>query len=586
MVCNGMLKRCSAIALLLFSGLIATPAITEAATRGYHPGHYVALNRWESDEAKVAALQYSGVKGGQVRYQWKELETSFDTYDFSLVEHHLSLAKSQGRRLVIIIVDKTFFNNEKATPAYLHNKFTVANKPGGWTSVRWAPYVVTRYNKLLRRLGERFDSDPYFEGVSFQESAHGIPDATLAALDYTPEKYRDALINMLGSAATHFPSSQVFWFMNFLEGKTPYIVDIAEAVAPLGVAMGGPDILPDDYHLNKQTYSFYEQFKDRMTLFGSVQNNSYRHLHADKSRPTKYWTPKELFFFARDQLHVNYVFWNRPKEPNPADSYYWVDALPIIRNYPNFGGSGSDAGGYIDTDADGLSDGKEKSLGTSVWNPDTDGDTLSDGDEVNNFGTNPLARNTDADGINDNIEIFVKGTDPLNPDTDNDGLTDGDEASNNGIGTDPLDPDTDNGGTIDGIEVAIGTDPMKKWDDADTKDSDGDKLSDSVELSIGTGIWKRDTDGDTLNDYDEVMVYGTDPLARNTDKDLINDNFELARGLDPLNPDSDFDGLSDGEEASRNGIGTDPLNPDSDGDGVSDGVEVARGKDPLNPYKW
>ena len=332
--------RWIALAMLCLASLAATTAVAEVANRKFHPGHYVALNRWEPDELKVAALRYPGVQGGQVRIQWKELEPEFDRYDFSLVEQHLQMAKSQGRQLVIVVVDKTFFNNEKPTPGYLHTKFTVKNKPGGWTAVRWAPYVVTRYNKLLRRLGERFDGNPYFEGVAVQESAHGIPDATLAARGYTPEKYRDALINVLSAAATSFPRSQVFWFMNFLEQNTGYIPDIAAAVAPLGVAMGGPDVLPEDPHLNRQTYGFYTQFRNRMTLFGSMQNDSYRHVHSDKSRPTKYWTPREMFVFARDQLHVSYVFWNRPKEPSPADSYYWVDALPTIQKFANFGGCG------------------------------------------------------------------------------------------------------------------------------------------------------------------------------------------------------------------------------------------------------
>jgi len=582
MIGNGMHVRWATLAILFISCTVTTTATVEAGARKYHPGHYVALNRWESDDDKIAALQYPGVKGGQVRYQWKELETSFDTYDFSLIEHHLQLAKSQGRRLVILVEDKTFFNNEKPTPTYLHAKFTVKNKPGGYTAVRWAPYVVTRYNKLLRRLGDRFDDEPYFEGVALQETAHGIPDYTLDNRNYTPEKYRDALINILSNAAQNFPSSQVFWFMNFLEGQTSYIADIAAAVAPLGVAMGGPDVLPEATNLNNVTYGFYDQFQDRMTLFGSMQNDSYRHIHSDKSQPTKYWTPRQMFFFARDQLHVQYIFWNRPKEPDPTDSYYWVDALPTIQKFANFASSG----GSIDTDGDGLSDAKEKSLGTKVLVWDTDGDKLSDGNEVKNLGTNPLAKNTDGDGINDNIEVLIKGTDPLDPDTDNDGLTDGEEASTKGIGTDPLNPDTDGGGTLDGVEVAAGSNPLKKWDDKAGKDTDGDQLSDAVESSIGTNIWKRDTDGDSLSDLDEVAIHRTDPLQQNTDKDLINDNYEIARGLDPLNPDSDFDGLSDGEEASWNGIGTDPLNPDTDGDGVADGIEVAKGSDPLNPYKW
>ena len=59
---------------------------------------------------------------------------------------------------------------------------------------------------------------------------------------------------------------------------------------------------------------------------------------------------------------------------------------------------------FLDSDADGLSDEKEKSL-----------------------GTNPNEKDTDHDNLGDYQEANVYGTDPNNPDTDNDGVSDGDE---------------------------------------------------------------------------------------------------------------------------------------------------------------
>lgn len=78
-----------------------------------------------------------------------------------------------------------------------------------------------------------------------------------------------------------------------------------------------------------------------------------------------------------------------------------------------------------------------------------------------------------------------------------------------------------------------------------------------------------DFDEDSLTEWQEVMIYLTDPF----------------------NSDSDSDGLDDGEEV--NTYDTDPNNNDSDGDGYSDGVEVEAGTDPndnssypSNPYIW
>lgn len=59
----------------------------------------------------------------------------------------------------------------------------------------------------------------------------------------------------------------------------------------------------------------------------------------------------------------------------------------------------------FDTDGDGLTDVRERELGTDTFKADTDGDTASDGEEVLVYGTNPLNIDTDADGFPDGVEI-------------------------------------------------------------------------------------------------------------------------------------------------------------------------------------
>jgi hypothetical protein len=124
--------------------------------------------------------------------------------------------------------------------------------------------------------------------------------------------------------------------MNYLEGKQAYLGQIASAVAPLGIVMGGPDVLPDSWQLNYHSYPFFKQFKGKMKMFNSIQYDSYKHVHATKGYATKYWTMAEMFRFARDDLNVNYLFWTRKPVPDPSDSYDWTYALPVIRNNPVF----------------------------------------------------------------------------------------------------------------------------------------------------------------------------------------------------------------------------------------------------------
>lgn len=67
-----------------------------------------------------------------------------------------------------------------------------------------------------------------------------------------------------------------------------------------------------------------------------------------------------------------------------------------------------------DSDGDGLSNEREKTLGTDPNNPDTDHDGLLDGAEVDTYHTNPLKADTDGDGYSDGQEVW-HGTNPLDP---------------------------------------------------------------------------------------------------------------------------------------------------------------------------
>mgnify|MGYP004452635633 CR=1 FL=1 len=218
-----------------------------------------------------------------------------------------------------------------------------------------------------------------------------------------------------------------------------------------------------------------------------------------------------------------------------------------------------------DTDGDGLSDGLEAAYCSNPLVADTDGDGLLDGREAE-IGTSPTRADTDGDGLSDSAELAA-GTDPLNPDTDDDGLPDGRELD---LGTDPLVADTDGDGVPDGWEVEDGSNPL-------AVDTDGDGLTDGEEREFGSSPILADTDGDGLLDPEEQRL-GTFPDVADTDGDGLSDGREAELGTDPTRADTDGDGLEDGAEVAA---GTDPLNPDTDGDGLPDGAEVESGASPF-----
>ncbi len=299
------------------------------SARKYHPGHYTIItNGVGAQSFMTSSIQQPGMVGIVRRYSWRSLEPSQGVYDFSVIKSDLAWATAHGAHFVVVITYKTVVA-EKDGPAYL-DTYESRNKAGGYTLELWSPVVITRYNALIKALGAQVDSTSSFEGLGNQESALSLDSATLKALGYTPEKYRDALINMLSAATVSLPTSRVFWYMNFLTGNQSYIGSIAAAVAPLGVVMGGPDDWPDNQSLETKAYPYYTQFAGKMPLFIQVEGANYAEPHMTSGYATKDWTMLELYEFALTKLHVNYMFWMHVPKPANSAAYDWFDALPVI----------------------------------------------------------------------------------------------------------------------------------------------------------------------------------------------------------------------------------------------------------------
>ena len=92
----------------------------------------------------------------------------------------------------------------------------------------------------------------------------------------------------------------------------------------------------------------------------------------------------------------------------------------------------------------------------------------------------------------------------------------------------------------------------------DQTDTDGDGLPDAVESILGTDINNTDSDFDQLDDYNETVLYLSDPLEMDSNYDGLADNYEVTN---VLSLDVDSDGVSNIWDF------------DNDDDGVEDNVD-------------
>jgi beta propeller repeat protein len=294
---------------------------------------------------------------------------------------------------------------------------------------------------------------------------------------------------------------------------------------------------------------------------------------------------------------------------NSSDIDATNEPLPGYNNKESFLGRDP---WHPDSDADGLLDGTNKTVGNNsadfsyyegyhlpyIDNGNGTVTFVGEGD----VGSDPLLSDTDGDRLSDMQEIFgyqiqvilpngtvvdrTENTDPADADWDDDGLVDGLEV---GFKSDPKHPDSDDDDLIDGYNVTTTYGSELFWYFRSMGDIDYINYGNGTvrfvgELSSGSSPVSNDSDSDTLKDGIEALYLGTNASLSDTDADGMPDGYEICFDFDPLNPsdaldDEDNDGISNLREYQ---LTSDPSDWDTDGDALPDGWEYSFGIDLLD----
>ena len=305
------------VALLCWLGLAAAPAAAAEPRDFIYTGHGEL-------EAHLALLDRPDIDGVQIVYTWRMLEPEKGVYDFSAIEADLALADARGKQLFAQIQDRFFLPTARHVPQYLLDDPEYGgglarqyDNPGegeptgqGWTAMHWNPAVRARFQALLAALGERFDGRLY--GVNLPESSFDPLSEEGGADGFTCDAYFDATLDNMTAARAAFDETHVVQYINFWPcewNNDHHYMEQAFALAiQQGIGAGGPDIVPHKRAQMKNSYPYFNLFKDALPLIAmAIQEPTLTYTNPETGEK---FTRGEFVEFARDYLGVDVIFWS------------------------------------------------------------------------------------------------------------------------------------------------------------------------------------------------------------------------------------------------------------------------------------
>ena len=181
-------------------------------------------------------------------------------------------------------------------------------RAGASNPIIWDDRVNRRLMALYRELGRQCDQDPNLEAVVIPETAVTGDVRGQGEAPFTFDRYARCVEAGMQAAKDAFPHTVVIQYLNL---PAEIHKDLAIYAAARGIGLGGPDIFIHDPLLNdpnKGVYRLYGPASGVVPLGTAVQPEDY--LVKQFRGPVDPPTPKELYDFGRDKLHLNYMFWS------------------------------------------------------------------------------------------------------------------------------------------------------------------------------------------------------------------------------------------------------------------------------------
>ncbi len=311
----------------------------------WHPGHYMSLRSRNRNQALEfgyldAIANETTVRGVLVGWTWKDLEKSKGVYDFTSIDNYVNKLKSlsKPKRLIIRIEERGWSSTATSVPQYLKTDpaYNGGETPmsNGVVARVWEAPVMDRLIALYKALADRYDGNPYVEGISGSETSIGF-DSTNRPSTFSPGAYLTQLKRYISAARSNWKHSQVFVDSNYL-GSDAQMEELIKYAQANMAAVGGPDTLVRAWVISgKRALQ-----SDTIVRGERGSGTDYRGVIALKSEVQDSeiggrlasFTATEMYDTAYNIMHSNYIFWDRNNYTGGTEQRWDTGILPLIRS--------------------------------------------------------------------------------------------------------------------------------------------------------------------------------------------------------------------------------------------------------------
>ena len=312
---------------------LSVTAPKHANIHHFNPGYYMLVGQNEGEFEFSHVMNNTDFVGVKKLYRWVDLEVSPGVYDFSEIENDLKYVQQNGKRLFIQIIEIEMGGWKPWVPKYMwrdesygcgatgklsfyYGVYERTVQGGGTYPCYWNEKVRNAFYDLYTSLGNRFNNEPYFEGIALSETSVGYCRDCGYNVGVLKKFYQTVALR----ARAAFSNKTVIQMMNYAPSGFD-LVEFAAFCAKNGIGIGGPDVhlnAERKQSLNEVVYPLYLQYHDEVITGIDVQWDNYERYGQ---------TPPIILQGAIEKVNPYYIFWQK-REPFFSD-----EVVPLLRKY-------------------------------------------------------------------------------------------------------------------------------------------------------------------------------------------------------------------------------------------------------------